>query len=274
MVFFGVFEVISVDDLGKNRYENPMTIPDAPTLPQTSSTAPSLEQLLAAALTENERLLKLVDELRQEIVALKQENAAFKQEIAALTRENIALRDRLNQNSTNSNQPPSQDSPFGESQTQADSAAREAEERAESKAKKSRPYHKGARQPLLEPDEVIPCLPGPCPSCGCFECVDLREGESHQWIELRESPVWVVHCRRLVGRCSRCGKRLKGRVPKGYETGYGPRLTALIATLNAGMAVSRRKMAECLGDVFGIPISQGGDRQVHQAGVSGHRAAL
>ena len=193
VVFFGVFEVISVDDLGKIRYKNAMTIPDAPTLPQTSSTPPSLEQLLAAALAENERLLKLVDELRQEIVALKQENAALK-------RENIALRDRLNQNSTNSNQPPSQDSPFGESQKQADSVAREAEERAESKAKKSRPYHKGARQPLLEPDEVIPCLPGPCPSCGCLECVDLREGESHQWIELRENPVWVVHCRRLVGR--------------------------------------------------------------------------
>ena len=224
--------------------------PHAHRLPPAIESPPSLADLLAAALAEIERLTKLLDELRQEIVALKQENAALK-------RENIALRDRLNQNSANSNQPPSQDSPFGEPQQQADSAAREAEERAESKAKKSRPYHKGARQPLLEPDEVIPCLPGPCPSCGCFECVDLREGESHQWIELRENPVWVVHCRRLVGRCSRCGKRLKGRVPKGYETGYGPRLTALIATLNAGMAVSRRKMAECLGDVFGIPISQG-----------------
>ena len=138
-MFFGVFEVISADDLGKIRYENAMTIPDAPTLPQTSSTPPSLEQLLAAALAENGRLLKLVDEQRQEIVALKQENAAFKQEIATLTRENIALRDRLNQNSTNSNQPPSQDSPFEEPQQQADSAARDAEERAESKAKKSRP---------------------------------------------------------------------------------------------------------------------------------------
>ena len=61
----------------------------------------------------------------------------------------------------------------------------------------------------------------------------------------------------MVGRCSQCGKPLKGHVPKGYETGYGPRLTALIATLNAGMAVSRRKIAECLSDVFGIPISQG-----------------
>ena len=220
--------------------------PHAHKLPPAIETSPSL----AAALAENERLAKLLDELRQEIVALKQK-------IDALTQENIALRDRLNQNSANSNQPPSQDSPFGEPQQQADSAARESEERAESKAKKSRPYHKGARQPLLEPDEVIPCLPGPCPSCGCLECEDLREGESHQWIELRENPVWVVHCRRLVGRCSQCGKPLKGHVPKGYETGYGPRLTALIATLNAGMAVSRRKIAECLSDVFGLPISQG-----------------
>ena len=106
--------------------------PHAHKLPPAIETSPSL----AAALAENERLAKLLDELRQEIVALKQENAALK-------RENIALRDRLNQNSANSNQPPSQDSPFGEPQQQADSAARESEERAESKAKKSRPYHKG-----------------------------------------------------------------------------------------------------------------------------------
>ena len=221
--------------------------PHVRTLPPTAESSPSLAQLLAAALAENERMAKLLDELREENAALKRKNAA-------LTQENITLRDRLNQNSANSNQPPSQDSPFQEPPKPAAPGASD-----KAKVQKSRPYHKGARQRLLEPDEVIPCLPGPCPSCGSLECVDLRECacEPHQWIELRQDPIWVVHYRRMAGRCPQCGKRVKGRVPKGYETGYGPRLTALIAMLNAGMAVSRRKIEEGLNDVFGIPISQG-----------------
>ena len=52
-------------------------------------------------------------------------------------------------------------------------------------------------------------------------------------------------------------KKLKGRLPPGHETGFGPGLTALIATWNAGMAVSRRKIADGLREVFGIPRSQG-----------------
>ena len=78
--------------------------PHVRTLPPTAESSPSLAQLLAAALAENERMAKLLDELREENAALKRKNAA-------LTQENITLRDRLNQNSANSNQPPSQDVP-------------------------------------------------------------------------------------------------------------------------------------------------------------------
>ena len=60
---------------------------------------------LAASLAENERLVNLVNELRQENLALRQENATLKQKI-------LALQEVLNRHSTNSNQPPSQDSPF------------------------------------------------------------------------------------------------------------------------------------------------------------------
>ena len=160
--------------------------PHAHKLPPAIETSPSL----AAALAENERLTKLLDELRQEIVALKQENAALKQ-------ENIALRDRLNQNSTNSNQPPAQDSPFGESQKQADSAAREAEERAESKAKKSRPYLKAPANHCSSRTKSSPACPGRAPLAAV----------SSAWICARASLISGSNCARIpFGWCISGGR--------------------------------------------------------------------
>lgn len=61
-----------------------MKIPPAHMFPASSGSLQSLEELLAAALAENERQAKLLDELRQENAALRQENLALKQEIVAL----------------------------------------------------------------------------------------------------------------------------------------------------------------------------------------------
>ena len=68
-----------------------------------------------------------------------------------------------------------------------------------------------------------------------------------------------MHFHVQEGRCSWCGKKVKGRVPPGHETGFGPGLTALIATWNAGMAVSRRKIADGLREVFRDSAQPGGD---------------
>ena len=245
MAFFYTLVTISVDCSERTRYESAMTISQTHTFPQISETEPSLVELLATAIAENERLEKLVDELRRENVALKEEN--------------LALRERLNRNSTNSNQPPSQDNPFRppkKEQKKTGSASKGTKESASSPAKRSRPHHKGAQQPLLQADETIPRPPGPC-SCGCCDCGKVHTYAVHQCIELVEHPVKVVHYHLQEGRCARCRKKLKGRVPEGCETGYGPGMTALIATLNAGMAVTWRKIADFLHQIFGIPISPG-----------------
>ena len=234
-----------------------MKISPAHTFLQTSGVSPSLEERLADSLAEIARLIALVEEQATVIANLRQE-------IIALKQENLALRERLNRNSTNSNQPPSQDNPFcpppKPSQTQSGSGADRQDtgqkESSPGAGKKSRPSHKGTQQPLLTPDRVVSCPPEQC-SCGCRTFVDLRESWRHQWIELLAHPTEVVHCLMLAGCCSRCGKLVKGHVPAGYETGYGPNLTALIATLNAGMTVSWRKLTDCLRQVLGVPISAG-----------------
>ena len=163
-----------------------MKIPPAHTFPPSSGSPQSLVKLQAKSLAENGRLTKLLGELRQEKLALRQE-------IAALKQENFALQERLNRNSTNSNQPPSRDSSFGPPEKPADLASQAAKAGARPVAKKSRPYHKSVRQPLLRSDTIVPCPPGPCSgSCllvrswaGVFQVGELSFGS---WSGVGEQP--------------------------------------------------------------------------------------
>ena len=59
------------------------------------------------------------------------------------------------------------------------------------------------------------------------------------------------------GRCSGCGRLRGARLPKAQQTGYGPRLTALIGELSALHRISRRGVQDFCRSVLGVPISLG-----------------
>lgn len=188
------------------------------------------------------------------------------------------LESRLNQNSQNSSKPPSLDPPY------------QRPERGSKKSKRHRggqKGHKGHRQELLKPTEVVSLDPGPC-ACGCARrrSGSLRSFYTHQWIELPEIRMHVKHVVLKKSQCSGCGRWLKARLPKEYQTGYGPRFSALVAEMSGIQGASRQAVAEFIQNVFGVPISTGGlqkviDRvsealsPVHQAiGASVRRAAV
>ena len=64
---------------------------------------------------------------------------------------------------------------------------------------------------------------------------------------------WVLH----QGKCAGCGKWLKARLPKARQSGYGPRLTALIGELSAMHRTSRRGVQDFCRSVLGMSISLG-----------------
>lgn len=188
------------------------------------------------------------------------------------------LESRLNQNSQNSNKPPSSDPPY------------QRPERGSKKSKRRRggqKGHKGHRQELLKPTEVVTIDPGPC-ACGCARrrSGSLRSFYTHQWIELPEIRMHVKHVVLKKSQCSGCGRWLKAKLPQEYHTGYGPRFSALVAEMSGIQGASRQAVAEFIQNVFGVPISTGGlqkviDRvseallPVHQAiGASVRRAAV
>lgn len=159
-----------------------------------------------------------------------------------------AFQAKLNQNSANSNKPPSSDSPFPP---------------RPKKPKKTSPHKKrnGVRQQCLRPTEITELHPGPC-SCGCSDLLDPEPYYIHQHIEIPVPRLDVEHIILYRGRCSRCGRMVKALIPPEKRTGFGPRLSAIIAELCGVHGDSRRAVQDYLLSVFGLPVSQGGIQKV------------
>lgn len=196
---------------------------------------------------------------------------------------NQVLENRLNQNSTNSNRPPSTDSPFDKkpakgtcktdektpqkvpepSETQEakvpePSETQEGKEGDTPKKPKRPARHPGATQPTLPPTEERTCEPsGVCPHCGCHD-MELSEAGVFQHIDLATLLLNVIHFHIMQGQCRHCGHTIRGVVPQEFSQPYGANLTALIAYLDSQTCTTRRQLQELLRDVFGLPISQGG----------------
>jgi transposase len=178
--------------------------------------------------------------------------ASVKALILHLLKRIEELEARLGQNSQNSSRPPSSDSPY----------QKPGFEKEKKKGKvKSRKGHKGHRQQMLEPTETRSVYPQPC-TCGCDQFFDLKCYYTHQHIELPEIVTKVIHFDLYGGKCSRCGKVNKGHLPIEFQTGYGPRLSALIVEL-AGIAANSRDMVQRFcSSVLRVPISLGAIQKV------------
>jgi len=156
----------------------------------------------------------------------------------------------LKRNSSNSDQPPSSDSPY-----RKPGASKE-----KGKKPRRKKGHPGAKQQLLEPTEKH-LYPKQC-KCGCRKFEGIQRYYTHQHIELPAIPLEVSHFHLYKGRCYSCGREGKGHVPSEYQVGYGSRLSALIVEL-AGIAGNSRRMVQGFCHlVLGLPISLGAIQKV------------
>jgi len=183
--------------------------------------------------------------LRLIIRKLLEHIARQDQRIKELETEVSQLKARIDQNSSNSNKPPSTDSPYKQNKPKTN--------KAKSGGRKG---HKGHRQQLIPPTKTENVHPGPC-TCGCRTFTELRPYRTHQYIELPEIAMTVIHFILYRGKCSKCGKTGKGHTPKRFQTGFGPRLCALVAEIGGIEGNSRQAIQSFCSSVLGINISLG-----------------
>ena len=188
-------------------------------------------------------VIDLVLRLLAENHALREENCLLRQELALLRARVEELEAELRENSSNSNKPPSSDSLF----------AKRPEMPKRTKKPRTR---KGMRQQCLRPTELVELHPEKC-SCGCSEFENQEPYYIHQVIELLEIQAKVSHVFLYRGSCRACGKIAKAHIPHELRTGFGPRISAMIAELAAVHGNSRRAVQDFLFSVIGIPVSQG-----------------
>ena len=194
-----------------------------------------------------ETLMALSKERLVDIILIQaQRIAQLEETIVRLEKRIEELEARLNANSSNSNQPPSSDSPFKKPVRQPGKTGRPGGKKG----------HKGHRQQMLTPSDTRLVQPAPC-SCGCGAYGELKPFYTHQHIELPEIELEVTHFVLLKGACAGCGKTNKARVPSEYHSGYGPRMSAVIAELAGSHGDSRSTIQNFCASVLGFSISLG-----------------
>ena len=180
--------------------------------------------------------IALILHLLERVEKLEAQNAVFEKRI-------VELETKLNRTSTNSNKPPSSDSPYG-SRLQI---------QRETKPRGSR---KGYSRQRLEPTVTHHILPGRC-TCGSTNHVEPKPYYTHQVVELPEIELIVEDYVLYQARCRECGKKVKGEIPLEKRTGYGPRLSAMAVELTGVHGDSRRGVQDFINSVFNVSVSQG-----------------
>jgi transposase len=178
----------------------------------------------------------------------------LRHEVGQLHERVESLEARLKQDSTTSSRPPSSDSPYKKPRRRTGLSTR---------ARKGggKPGHTGHRQVLLAPTHVEDVWPQGC-GCGSGEFDLIEPYYTHQEIELPPIEMEVTHWVLHQGRCLGCGRWHKAQVPDNHVTGYGPRLSALMAELAGTYGNGRRMVQTFCASVLGVPMSLGAIQKV------------
>lgn len=198
--------------------------------------------------------LSTPEAVRAYIVHLEKSIFQMQQQLGQLEKRTEKLEVQTKMNSQNSSKPPSSDSPFNKKKKKKKSNQRK---------RGGQKGHKGHHQQMLEPSKVENILPQDC-DCGrlVLDPGSIKAFYTHQHIELPEIKMDVTHFILHKGKCDCCGKTVKAKVPAEFSSGYGGRLSAVIAELSGSHGASRQSVQDFCQSVLGFAISTGAIQRI------------
>ena len=193
-----------------------------------------------------------IAELEAENAVLKGRTAELEKKVEDLTKLVLTLKEQLDRNSSNSNKPPSSDTP-----------AQKAERRGKGTGGKrgGQTGHSGSTRELVPPEQVNefkPLFPDECENCWLpLPQVPGSKVQRIQTIELPPLKAYVIEWLRHCVTCPHCRHKTWASISQIPTTPFGPRLSAVIGLITGVYHLSRRAAVSLLSDVLGIDISLG-----------------
>ena len=182
------------------------------------------------------------------VVSLRAELAEVRAELARALERVAELEARLAQSPRNSSKPPS-----------SEGLAKPAP-RSLRRAAGGQDGHKGATlAQMARPDREVRHEPGCCCRCGAgLAARPVTRVERRQVFDLPPLRAEVTEHQLIERECG-CGQRTRAAAPPGAEgpVCYGPRIAAVIVYLYIGQFLSKKRTAQALAELFGVPLSSG-----------------
>ncbi len=209
---------------------------------------PSYEELAA----QNAELTAGVAEL----LVVVAEQAAM---IETLRAEVAALRRQAGRDSSNSSQPPSQDSPAAEAKKKA--GQREARRVRPGRAQGGQKGHPGTSLAwAAPPDETVVIEPGSCAGCGAdLSGATGRVAAAVQVVDIPPAALTVTEYQMMRRTCG-CGQVTTAPAPARVTGGpvcYGPNVTGAATLLASTDVIGVERAADLMAALFKAPVSAG-----------------
>jgi transposase len=202
-----------------------------------------------------------IAEQDRRIAELEAENRELRALVAKLEKRIADLEARLGQNSSNSNRPPSSDTP--EQRRDRD------KKKSTGRKKGGQPGHKPHSRQMLPPEKVTRVedhFPSECKMCGtALPRVEDPDPLRKQVIDVPEIKPDVTEHRCHASDCPECGHRNRARLPEGTpQSIFGPRLLALTALLTGTFQLGRRQAVALLSELLSVSVSLGALSEAEQ----------
>jgi transposase len=188
------------------------------------------------------------------VVSLRQELADAVAELARAAGRIAELEDRLRKTSRNSSLPPS-----GEGLAKPPPRSRSLRKKSGRRPGGQDGHPGQTLAQVAKPDREVRHEPGPCSGCGAGLAGRPVTGiERRQVFDLPPVKVTVTEHQLIERQCG-CGHRTRGAAPAGADAPvqYGPRIAAVIIYLYIGQFLSKKRTAQALAELFGVPLSPG-----------------
>ena len=198
------------------------------------------------------------EELAAQVAELKAVAAEQAALIEALRAEVAALRRQAGRDSSNSSQPPSQDSPAAEAKAKTRAASRRARPGRPQGGQKG---HPGASLAwAARPDQTLAVEPGTCGGCGAdLAGATGRVSSAVQVLDIPPAALTVTEYQ-MMSRTCRCGQVATAPAPAGVSGGpvcYGPNVAEAATLLASTDVIGVERAADLMSALLKASVSTG-----------------